>query len=53
MSAILHKLLEVGVEQAQEFWANNGDDIVEAGQAALDAVKDGAETVIESIGDWY
>ncbi len=51
MSAFLHKLLEEGVKQAKEFWNNNGDDIIEAGQSMLETVKDGAETLIEKVGD--
>lgn len=46
MSAFLHKLFEVGIEQAREFWANNGDDIIEVGQTVLETAKDGMETII-------
>lgn len=51
MSAFLHKLFEVGIEQVQEFWANNGDDIIEAGQTVLETAKDGMETIIENAGE--
>lgn len=51
MSAFIHKLLEVGVGQAKEFWNNNGDDIIEAGQSMWETVKDGAESLIEKTGE--
>lgn len=53
MYALIGKLAQYGVEKAQELWAEHGNEIIEAGQTALETLKDGAEAVIENIGDIF
>lgn len=53
MYALLGKLSQYAIEKVQDLWAEHGDELIEAGQTVLESVKDGAETVIENIGDLF
>lgn len=53
MYALIGKLAQFGLDKAQELWAEYGDQIIEVGQTAIEAIKDGAETLLENVGDIF
>lgn len=53
MYALIGKLAQYGVQKAQELWAEHGDEIIEVGKEALETIKEGAEVIIENIGDVF
>lgn len=49
MYALIGKLAQYGLQKAQEFWADHGDQIIEAGHDAIESIKDGIETIVDSL----
>lgn len=51
MYVLIGKLAQYGVHKVHEIWAEHGDEIMEAAHSLIETIKDGAEVVIDNIGD--
>lgn len=49
MYALIGKLAQYGLHKAQEFWADHGDQIIETGQDVFESIKDGIESIVDSL----